>query len=143
LSRGFTVVELLLVIVVISALTAVALPRFRISDFDRQLHAEAVFVGLRYAHQLAITSGCAVQVSVAADTSLSMGYTGDPDPCQAMAVNATGSAGPYLVASPGGVSSAGVPVTITFAASGQPDNGATLSIAGRSITVAEGTGHVY
>lgn len=65
--HGFTLVELILVIVVLGILAAVVGPRFfdrRV--FDERLHYEESLAALRYAQKRAIASGCPVRVQVAA-----------------------------------------------------------------------------
>jgi MSHA pilin protein MshC len=63
--RGFTMVELILVIVIIGILSAVVGPRF----FDRQGFDERLFfeesqAAVRYGQKLALASGCRTQVNL-------------------------------------------------------------------------------
>lgn len=64
-SRGFTLVELILTIVIVGILAAVVGPRFfERSTFDERLYAEEVRAGLRHAQKLALAGGCRIRFSL-------------------------------------------------------------------------------
>jgi len=63
--RGFTIVELIMVIVIIGILAAVVGPRFfSKSNFDERVYYEEVLSAVRYAQKLAVASGCYIQFSI-------------------------------------------------------------------------------
>ena len=62
-NKGFTFIELVVVLVVLSILSAFALPRFfNLSDYRERAAYDEVASALRYAQKLAVGSGCDVQV---------------------------------------------------------------------------------
>lgn len=66
-SRGFTVIELVLVIVIVAVLGAIAGPRFfGNAAFDERAFYDELVAALRYAQKVAVASGCAVQVNITA-----------------------------------------------------------------------------
>ncbi len=64
---GYTVVELVLVIVIIAILGAVAGPRFfDNAAFDERAYLDELVSSLRYAQKIAVASGCRVRADIAA-----------------------------------------------------------------------------
>lgn len=133
-SRGFTLVELILVIVVLGILAAVVGPRFfdrRVFD-DRMFYEEAL-AALRHAQKRAIAGGCPVRVQVSS-TEYSLSFA---------AACGEGSkrvaAGTPLLAPSGDsylVPLASADLDLTFGALGQPLNGSLASHCGRAGQVA-------
>ncbi|WP_312447915.1 type II secretion system protein [Stutzerimonas nitrititolerans] len=63
--RGFTIVELIMVIVILGIISAVALPRFfDRKTFDERFYFEEVLSSVRYGQKLAVASGCLVNVKI-------------------------------------------------------------------------------
>jgi MSHA pilin protein MshC len=66
---GFTLVELVVIIIVLGILSAFALPKFfNLGDYRERAAFDEVASALRYAQKLAVGSGCAVQVVFAGNT---------------------------------------------------------------------------
>ncbi len=66
-SRGYTMIELITVVVILGILSAIAVPRF----FDAQVFEERgiyeeVAAALRYGQKIAVGSGCPVRVTITA-----------------------------------------------------------------------------
>jgi MSHA pilin protein MshC len=66
---GYTIVELVLVMVIIAILGAVAGPRFfNNAAFDERAYLDELVSSLRYAQKIAVASGCRVRVDVGANS---------------------------------------------------------------------------
>ncbi|TXH87227.1 MAG: prepilin-type N-terminal cleavage/methylation domain-containing protein [Rhodoferax sp.] len=153
-ARGFTLVELVMVMVLLGILAAYAAPRiFNRSDFDaRGLH-DVTMAYLRYAQKTAIAQRRQVCVAYTANSlTLTIAAAAGTGACPgAAALN--GPDGKTSLAAPANVSYSPVPATVAFDALGQPldSNGAvlvasrtvTVTGSGRTITVEAATGYVH
>lgn len=117
-SAGYTVVELVLVIVILAILGAVAGPRFfDNSAFDERAYRDELASTLRYAQKVAVASGCAVRAEIT-PTSYTLAQqstlAGHCDPADAgFPVPVRLSTGDVMSGSaPGGVTTA--PATVFF-----------------------------
>ena len=148
---GFTLIEFVIVLVLLGAIAAVALPRLFEGSFRSSAFAEQVAAALRYAQRLAVASGCEIQVEIS--TAGGGGYAlrrraGGSD----TACGPSGEAFTVSIPSPTGgnfeaAASGGVEVTqgltIVFDAQGLPVGGGGAAIvAGRSLVVDPETGLV-
>ena len=143
---GFTLVELVSILVLAGILAAVAGPRFfSAPTFASRGYADAASGFLRYARKLAVARHGAITVQAGSDGLSLCSSAGHPCPD---AVPWPGPLGdtPYRLDPPQGVTLAASAASITFDSQGRPDAGLTLTIVGdttRTLTVEAETGYVY
>ena len=136
-ARGFTLTELVLILVLIGIMAAFAAPRLNIQGFERQSFARELTLALRHAQRVAIASGCAVEVTIQPG-GFSVIWaggngcpTGDlPHPSRGGAFTGSGSIS-------GGTG------TISFDGLGRTISGAAIAVTdGPTIIVEAGSGYV-
>jgi len=145
-SRGFTLVELVAIIVIAGIMAAVAGPRFfNASTFAARGYADAAAGFLRYAQKLAVARHAGVTVQIDG-TGLAL-CSSAGNPCaDANPWPGPQSDTPYRIDVPNGVLLAGTAASFSFDAEGRPSVGVTLTITGdlaRILTVEAETGYVY
>lgn len=152
--RGFTLIELIMVIILVGILAVVAVPRLNTSDFQaRGFHDETLAL-LRYAQKTAIAQRRTVCVTFASD-SATLTIASDPGATNDCAGNALvgpkGESPATVTASSASIAYTGgtAPTAFTFDGLGQPSAGQTIKVANNSIdinptiTVEADTGYVH
>lgn len=143
LSRGFTLVELVTIIVILGILAVVAVPRFFAkSSFDLQSSYDRSLSAIRYAQKLAIAERRQVQVNFAANAITA---------CAVSGLSCTALIDPVRGAQVGVPATTGVTLTGTnfvFDGLGRPTPGPvvvtlTSGTSSKTITVEAETGHAH
>lgn len=141
--RGFSLTELILILVLVGILAAFAAPRLNIEGFQRQAFGSELLNALRYAQKTAIGSGCHVRASFdAAGDSYSLTYTGAGGAgCGGGSTALTHPTRGGAFTGTGEIDSGGA---VVFDAMGGAAAGLSVTLAsGQVIIVEPGTGYVH
>lgn len=146
--RGFTVIELIMVLVLIGLIAVFVAPRLNSKDFEaRGFHDETLAL-LRYAQKSAIAQRRTVCVAfTATETRLSMAPDEGSSSCTVALVGPTESTA--IVTARSGITYLATPAGFQFNALGQPSASRTMQVAsggvaiGQTITVEAETGYVH
>jgi len=136
---GFTIVELIMVIVILGIISAVALPRFfGRKTFDEGFYFEEAVSTVRYGQKLAVASGCPIAFQIDA-SGYSLSYSGGD--CGVMSVG-----NDYVKSLPTGVTVTKI-LTISFNSLGSvneacPGGQCVATIGSHTFTVHAATGFI-
>ncbi|MEO8143250.1 MAG: prepilin-type N-terminal cleavage/methylation domain-containing protein [Betaproteobacteria bacterium] len=140
---GFTLTELVVVIVIVTILSAFAISRINTQSFDTEGFANRAAAMVRYAQKVAVSQRRTVFVvtTVGPPSNIKLCYT---DSTCASAVHEPPGTNAFSYNAPTGVSLSAV--IISFNALGKPSAGTIITITGdvaREITVEAETGYVH
>lgn len=148
-NRGFTIVELVLVIVLTGILAAVAIPRFAgTSAFLERGYFDELLQATRYAHKLAVATHCQVRITIT-NSQYAIEHPNSAAECSGAvttwdpAVRPDGK-GSFQADVPDNVAVAPANTVITFSADGTAtaNPGDTVTVGSRSLRVWPATGYV-
>lgn len=143
-ARGFTLLELLLVMTIAAIVAAVAMPRLvGPTAFDTRGFADQIAATVRIAQKLAIAQRREVFVRFTPNAATLCYDAG----CAGLAPGPGGET-PYTVSAPSGVAIASPVGTLGFDAAGRPDIAATLTVTvngtgAHPVIVERETGYVH
>lgn len=138
---GFTLAELVIVIVIAAILAAIAIPQFNLREIDATWFHEQVRSGVRYAQRTAIAQRRCVFVSVTA-TQLSLLYGDAACAVTATPVTDLATNQAFVLTAPTGVTLGAAPNPFSFNGLGQPSAAASVSVDGKTVTVNAESGYV-
>lgn len=122
-NNGFTLIEVIMVIILVGILAAYAIPNLNLNQFRSQGFAQQAMASIRYGQKQAIASGCDINVSISA-AGCTVQWNGTPGGIGCLALNtpitnpATGLANFCNDSSPESITD--LPADISFNNIGQP-----------------------
>ena len=137
---GFTLFELIIVMLVVGILAAFAAPRLNLTTFRETGFLQQATAAIRYAQKQAVASGCTVNVSINSTQCL-LAWAGTPAPCPNTSLTnpATGNTN-FCDDS----TAAGTPAAnFSFDNIGRPSSAQSINFGNGTIIVEAETGYVH
>ena len=136
--RGYSLAELVVVVVIAAIMAALAIPLFNQPQIDATWYHEQVRAGVRHAQRTAVAQRRQVFVLVEAGPRLALCYA---DPCGARVTElSTGNI--FVLNAPTGLALSISASPLSFNGLGQPSSGATVNVGGKLVTINAETGYV-
>ena len=143
---GFSLVELVVVIVLVSILAVYAIPRLDLDIFRESGYAQQAAAAIRYAQKQAIASGCEIDVAItAAGCNLKWNNpTADANcPVDNTAIPNPGSGANNFCEKSTPGSTVDLPANFSFDKIGRPSAAQSIDLGNRTLQVEAETGYTH
>ena len=146
-SSGFTMIELVVVMIIVAILAVVAIPRLNVGVFNALGFYDETQSAIRFAQKDAIAKRRNVCITFTSN-SVTLKYS----PTQALPAACSGDltsprgTSPFVITAASGISFSPVPGAFSFDGLGRPSIGQTINVIGdgtKSFTVETETGYVH
>lgn len=139
-NKGFTLVELIVVILIVGILSVSIAPRFfGVTSYEDRKAADELLTALRHTQQMAMNRGGNIQLVLTANNFTVQISGGTP-------LRSPDGRASYTVTFPANVvvlSNPALPNTINYNRLGRPNNGSVINIGTQKITIEAETGYAY
>jgi MSHA pilin protein MshC len=140
-AAGFTLTEMVVVLVIAVVLAAFAIPMFSYREIDNAWFHEQVRASVRYAQRTAVAQRRCVYVQVVG-TQLRLLYGDASCAITAIPVRELATDQAFAIDAPSGIALAAAPNPFRFNGLGQPGSAAAVTVGTRTVTVNAETGYV-
>ena len=139
-SSGFTLVELIVVILILGILSVSIAPRFfGVASYENRKSADELLTAFRHTQQMAMNRGGNIQLLLTASNFTVQISGGTP-------IRSPDGQSSYIRKFPANVtvsSTPGLPATINYDGLGRPDAGYVIDVGSQQITIEEETGYAH
>ena len=145
-NNGFSLIELVLVIVLVSIMAVYALPKLNIDIFRQSGYAQQAAASIRFAQKQAIASGCQITVSITAGGCSLNWYNPSADgscPANNTPIANPGSGNNNFCKDSSPASTTGLPASFTFDKIGRPSAAQNINLGNKIIKVEAETGYTH